>query len=110
MLYARKKPNKIQICLICVFEYSSLGSQIHATFHDYLSSCSPLIYTLKGIISLKSNFMCKTFVKCLYIFFAKQYFFRVFVNRSLHLEKIKFFGFDMDYTLAGKFLFYHIDA
>ncbi len=27
---------------------------------------------------------------------------RVFVNRSLHLEKIKFFGFDMDYTLAGK--------
>ena len=26
--------------------------------------------------------------------------FRVFVNRSLHMEKIKFFGFDMDYTLA----------
>jgi len=25
---------------------------------------------------------------------------RVFVNRSLHLKKIKFFGFDMDYTLA----------
>jgi len=25
---------------------------------------------------------------------------RIFVNRSLHLEKIKFFGFDMDYTLA----------
>jgi len=25
---------------------------------------------------------------------------RVFVNRSMHLEKIKFFGFDMDYTLA----------
>ena len=25
---------------------------------------------------------------------------RVFVNRSLHMEKIKFFGFDMDYTLA----------
>ncbi|ESN95327.1 hypothetical protein HELRODRAFT_86766, partial [Helobdella robusta] len=24
----------------------------------------------------------------------------IFVNRSLHLEKIKFFGFDMDYTLA----------
>jgi 5' nucleotidase family len=23
------------------------------------------------------------------------------VNRSLYLEKIKFFGFDMDYTLAG---------
>lgn len=36
---------------------------------------------------------------------------RVFVNRSLHLEKIKFYGFDMDYTLAGSislspFLFY----
>lgn len=25
---------------------------------------------------------------------------RIFVNRSLSLEKIKFFGFDMDYTLA----------
>jgi hypothetical protein len=25
---------------------------------------------------------------------------RIFVNRSLHLEKIKFFGFDMDYTLV----------
>ncbi|KAG5865402.1 hypothetical protein JTB14_010848 [Gonioctena quinquepunctata] len=28
---------------------------------------------------------------------AKQ---RIFVNRSLHLENIKFYGFDMDYTLA----------
>lgn len=26
--------------------------------------------------------------------------FRIFVNRSLHLENIKFYGFDMDYTLA----------
>lgn len=26
---------------------------------------------------------------------------RIFVNRSLHLENIKFYGFDMDYTLAG---------
>merc|ERR1719483_1377625 len=25
---------------------------------------------------------------------------RIFVNRSLALEKIKFYGFDMDYTLA----------
>uniref|UniRef100_T1IIX9 Cytosolic purine 5'-nucleotidase n=1 Tax=Strigamia maritima TaxID=126957 RepID=T1IIX9_STRMM len=25
---------------------------------------------------------------------------RIFVNRSLHLEKIRFYGFDMDYTLA----------
>lgn len=25
---------------------------------------------------------------------------RIFVNRSLHLENIKFYGFDMDYTLA----------
>ena len=29
---------------------------------------------------------------------------RVFVNRSLSMEKIKFFGFDMDYTLAGRYL------
>ena len=28
--------------------------------------------------------------------------FRVFVNRSLMLEKVGFFGFDMDYTLAGQ--------
>ena len=27
-------------------------------------------------------------------------FLRIFVNRSLTLEKIKFYGFDMDYTLA----------
>ncbi|XP_066947175.1 cytosolic purine 5'-nucleotidase isoform X5 [Macrobrachium rosenbergii] len=36
--------------------------------------------------------------------FTKKYYrevpHRVFVNRSLHLEKIRFFGFDMDYTLA----------
>jgi len=25
---------------------------------------------------------------------------RIFVNRSLHLENIKYYGFDMDYTLA----------
>lgn len=35
--------------------------------------------------------------------FLKSYYFhsRIFVNRSLHLENIKFYGFDMDYTLAG---------
>lgn len=35
--------------------------------------------------------------------FLKSYCFhsRIFVNRSLHLENIKFYGFDMDYTLAG---------
>lgn len=27
---------------------------------------------------------------------------RVFVNRSLTLENIKCYGFDMDYTLASK--------
>ncbi|CAB4041727.1 cytosolic purine 5 -nucleotidase, partial [Paramuricea clavata] len=26
---------------------------------------------------------------------------RIFVNRSLNISKIKFFGFDMDYTLAA---------
>ncbi|KAJ1347610.1 hypothetical protein KIN20_002709 [Parelaphostrongylus tenuis] len=31
--------------------------------------------------------------------FDKLAFFRVFVNRSLRMEKINFFGFDMDYTL-----------
>lgn len=30
---------------------------------------------------------------------------RVFVNRSLAMEKIKCFGFDMDYTLAGELEF-----
>ena len=32
---------------------------------------------------------------------AQLLFYRIFVNRSLNLSKIKFFGFDMDYTLAG---------
>jgi len=26
---------------------------------------------------------------------------RIFVNRSLNMSKIKYIGFDMDYTLAG---------
>jgi len=29
--------------------------------------------------------------------------YRVFVNRSLLLDRVKYYGFDMDYTLAGKF-------
>ena len=29
-----------------------------------------------------------------------QFFFRIFVSRTLRLDKIKFYGFDMDYTLA----------
>ncbi|XP_014362641.2 cytosolic purine 5'-nucleotidase isoform X2 [Papilio machaon] len=36
--------------------------------------------------------------------FSKKYYrrveHRIFVNRSLHLENVKFYGFDMDYTLA----------
>ena len=28
------------------------------------------------------------------------YIFRIFVSRTLRLDKIKFYGFDMDYTLA----------
>ncbi|XP_055585658.1 cytosolic purine 5'-nucleotidase isoform X3 [Uranotaenia lowii] len=36
--------------------------------------------------------------------FVKKYYrkaeHRIFVNRSLHLENIKFYGFDMDYTIA----------
>lgn len=30
------------------------------------------------------------------------YNFRVFVNRSLMLERVKFYGFDMDYILVSK--------
>ena len=30
----------------------------------------------------------------------RHYMQRIFVNRCLHLENIKFFGFDMDYTIA----------
>lgn len=36
---------------------------------------------------------CSYYCCCCYVL-------RVFVNRSLRLEKIKLFGFDMDYTLA----------
>uniref|UniRef100_A0A9L0IZT3 5'-nucleotidase, cytosolic II n=1 Tax=Equus asinus TaxID=9793 RepID=A0A9L0IZT3_EQUAS len=34
--------------------------------------------------------------------YRREAFHRVFVNRSLAMEKIKCFGFDMDYTLAGE--------
>uniref|UniRef100_A0A8B9HT54 5'-nucleotidase, cytosolic IIb n=2 Tax=Astyanax mexicanus TaxID=7994 RepID=A0A8B9HT54_ASTMX len=34
--------------------------------------------------------------------YRREAYHRVFVNRSLAMEKIKCFGFDMDYTLAGK--------
>lgn len=40
-------------------------------------------------------------------------YFRIFVNRGLHLDKIKFYGFDMDYTLAGEnchIYFFKIDT
>lgn len=41
--------------------------------------------------------------KSLFWFYPSvSFLFRVFVNRSLAMEKIKCFGFDMDYTLAGK--------
>lgn len=39
----------------------------------------------------------------LFIYLTTAY--RIFVNRSLRLDKIKFFGFDMDYTLASAFSF-----
>lgn len=47
------------------------------------------IYILHMFTTLQFSYLSAIFI------------FRVFVNRSLHLEKIKFFGFDMDYTLAG---------
>uniref|UniRef100_A0A493TQL8 5'-nucleotidase, cytosolic II n=1 Tax=Anas platyrhynchos platyrhynchos TaxID=8840 RepID=A0A493TQL8_ANAPP len=34
--------------------------------------------------------------------YRREAYHRVFVNRSLAMEKIKCFGFDMDYTLAGE--------
>ena len=42
-------------------------------------------------------------LQCTQLLLAECHLFdRIFVNRSLYLEKIKFFGFDMDYTLAGE--------
>jgi len=35
-------------------------------------------------------------IDCLRVFLC-----RIFVNRSLNMSKIKYIGFDMDYTLAG---------
>ena len=37
---------------------------------------------------------------CDFSLIKTNFFLRVFVNRSVNLEKIKIFGFDMDYTLA----------
>lgn len=45
------------------------------------------------------------FWKCSYLWLYFYSLYRVFVNRSLAMEKIKCFGFDMDYTLAGEYLF-----
>lgn len=57
-----------------------------------------------SMIQIKVELIPKTYKK--FVIFKKFFYFafsRVFVNRSLYLDKIKFFGFDMDYTLAGNF-------
>lgn len=41
------------------------------------------------------------YLKRICAFTVKFFYLRVFVNRTIRLEKIQFFGFDMDYTLAG---------
>ena len=47
--------------------------------------------------------MCVCVCVCVCVFLiTTMHCFRVFVNRSLMLEKVGFFGFDMDYTLAGQ--------
>lgn len=58
-----------------------------------------------SLISLRRQF-CE-FVNTMVIYTLKVTFcecsvFRVFVNRSLNMSKIKYIGFDMDYTIAGK--------
>uniref|UniRef100_A0A8B9PAC4 Cytosolic purine 5'-nucleotidase n=1 Tax=Apteryx owenii TaxID=8824 RepID=A0A8B9PAC4_APTOW len=42
--------------------------------------------------------------------YRREAYHRVFVNRSLAMEKIKCFGFDMDYTLAGSSFVPHVDV
>lgn len=46
--------------------------------------------------------MIERYIPHLYMCWLYMYNFRVFVNRSLMLERVKFYGFDMDYTLASK--------
>ena len=62
-------------------------------------------HNMTGIITkdkLGVQNRCKgeTFRKYCYSLLLISYSFRIFVNRSLALEKIKYYGFDMDYTLA----------
>ncbi|XP_068633773.1 cytosolic purine 5'-nucleotidase isoform X2 [Battus philenor] len=67
----------------------------------------------KSLLPMSMNQTCKEMETCvrknLYVsqesqVFSKKYYrrveHRIFVNRSLHLENVKFYGFDMDYTLA----------
>lgn len=65
---------------------------------------------VKGTTGLLKNWLPFIYKSCeqpVICFKHQTYFilsiFRVFVNRSLAMEKIKCFGFDMDYTLAGKY-------
>lgn len=46
--------------------------------------------------------MIKRYSSSIHVLIIYMYNFRVFVNRSLMLERVKFYGFDMDYTLASK--------
>ncbi|CRK93431.1 CLUMA_CG006967, isoform A [Clunio marinus] len=49
----------------------------------------------------ENNFEChESFFENFHAGYKRESDHRIFVNRSLHLENIKFYGFDMDYTLA----------
>ncbi|KRZ68132.1 Cytosolic purine 5'-nucleotidase [Trichinella papuae] len=67
---------------------------MHSKFYRFHRASEISVVFVHGIF--KSVAMENTMVKKYHRDPGK----RVFVNRSLELEKIKFFGFDMDYTLA----------
>lgn len=57
-----------------------------------------LVVTLSHKTSYTPCYLTFIFIIFQFLFIIILY--RIFVNRSLHLENIKFYGFDMDYTLA----------
>lgn len=65
----------------------------------FLYTCFPLCVSQDSQLLEASFTIFRTDLICPFHQFCHC---RIFVNRSLHMENIKFFGFDMDYTLAGK--------
>ncbi|KAH8367804.1 hypothetical protein KR084_002960 [Drosophila pseudotakahashii] len=106
-IYTRGHSNKNNLRLSC--SYASLG-KMQATPTEDAQPQDPLKSFVREYCDLPpyqcdmSDSAPNTPGPCSASALPKKYYrhaaHRVFVNRSLHLENIKYYGFDMDYTLA----------